>query len=103
MSFPEINPAWVDAPYTIDFMIGVPIPLPILRQWSRKRRLKWIRRKMRPYACKNFLPGLLPNPVFDRCEWNSPDWDQPVEKCPCDGDYFFLGGHRANCEFAPGN
>lgn len=38
-----INPAWVEAPYCFNFLICFDHPRGF-KTWSRKRRLKWLRR-----------------------------------------------------------
>jgi hypothetical protein len=43
-SFPNMD--YVDAPYRVAFTVAVYTP-PAVRQWSRKRRLRWRRRYVR--------------------------------------------------------
>lgn len=41
---PSVNPEWITAPYRVSFCFATPSRV---RGWSRKRRLKWIRREMK--------------------------------------------------------
>lgn len=59
----ETNPAWVDAPYRCDFVFAVPrCPR---KNWSRKRRLKWIRREKKRII-NSFRPKIQD---FDINQW----------------------------------
>jgi len=60
------NPAYETAQYTVHFCIGIPVPAAV-RRWSRKRRMKWMRRK----KVKMDWP-FMPDPVlqeFDAALW----------------------------------
>lgn len=58
MNQDRLNAAWVDAPYRVDFLFAVPrCPR---KNWSRKRRLKWIRRRT-----KQLLKSFRPPPVHN--------------------------------------
>jgi len=95
MSKPEINPAWVNATYSVHFLIGLPIPSAV-KGWSRKRRTRWIRRKCKGYH--GIFPGTIPDPVFDPIRWKG----EESFCCPaCEGD--ITSPHIANCNYAPGN
>lgn len=50
----EVNPDWVAAPYRVDFLFWFPGPP---KAWSRKRRLKWLRRKRKSEMKKFIHPG----------------------------------------------
>lgn len=92
MSQNKINEAWVTAPYRVDFLLAV--PRGPRKQWSRKRRLKWIRRETR-----RIMRSFRPPPVHD---FDLKDFDNGDFKCPaCEGD--ITSPHSANCNHAPGN
>lgn len=50
----EPNPNWVNAPYSGAALLCVPVP-PWIRVWSRKRRLRWIRRIFKQQNVKVLL------------------------------------------------
>jgi hypothetical protein len=58
----KVNSNWVDAPFEACFLVGLPVPLAV-RKWSRKRRRKWTRLKLRKYGGK-WIQGFLPDEVF---------------------------------------
>lgn len=88
----KINPAWEDAKYEVHFLVGLSVPSAV-RAWSRKRRMRWIRRKTHGYI-KSWFPGTIPNPVFDSMMWKG----EEVFRCPaCEGDV--TEPHTANCNY----
>jgi len=91
----KINPAWVTAPYDVGFLIGVPVPKAV-RGWSRRRRLRWVRRATRHYPGYSGKSTRLPNPVFDSAVWESFCW--------CNYGVSRPGvPHAADCAYAGGN
>jgi len=96
MRKPEINPAWVNATYSVHFLNGLPIPSAV-KGWSRKRRMRWMRRKWKGYAMPR-IAQTVPDSVFDPIWWKR----EEVFRCPaCEGD--ITSPHIANCNDAPGN
>lgn len=98
------NPHYIEAPYEVSFAILVIVPAAV-RLWSRKRRLKWIRRERKKVVARYVVP---PVPFFNQQDQNRMgelEWSyvSNAERwCLCKGDPNFHG-HDADCAYATGN
>jgi len=89
-----VNPDWVDAPYRVSFCFWVPVNH--RKHWSRKRRLKWIRRET-----KRIMKSFRPPPIheFDIKQFQG---ESDFYCSVCEGGDI-TSQHVANCNYANGN
>lgn len=62
----RINPAWISAPYEVDYLFRVPVEL--RSKWSRKRRLKFKRRLVRQMERTARIRLLISKKLSERIE-----------------------------------